>query len=270
MNILFHKTIQTSIGNIELITANHSRHHFPKHFHETFPFGVVTKGALGFHYRGKKVTAWRGSINLANPGEVHDGFPAADNGWQYRMFYVDRQVVNEVLNINQNSESFPWFNSGVIQDDKLARKIAWLHYQIEKNTNVDLETETQFSLLLEELFTHYAQHIPQQPSKLPGKDTLQPVFELLQERDILNSSLKQLADINGLSVGYFIRAFKKSCGLTPHQYQLVCKMERARNQILDNKSITEVALANGFVDQSHFHKTFKRFYGFTPAVLKSP
>ena len=268
MNILFHKNIQTSIGNIELITANHSRHYFPRHFHETFPFGVVTKGALGFHYRGEKVTAYRGTINLANPGEVHDGFPATDHGWQYRMFYIDRQVVNEILNLNRIPDAFPWFSNGVIRDDKLAAKIAWLHYKIENNQYETMEAETQFSIILEELFVHYAQQFPQ-TSKLPDRQTLNPVFKEIRENSHCSFTLKQLAETCGFSVGYFIRAFKKTSGLTPHQYQLVCRMENARSQILANKPISEVAILNGFVDQSHFHKTFKRFYGYTPAVLHS-
>ena len=269
MNIFFHKTIRTSIGNIELITASHSRHHFPKHFHETFPFGVVTKGALGFHYRGEKVTAWRGTINLANPGEVHDGFPATDNGWQYRMFYIDCKVVNEALGLKQKPQPFPWFNRGVIQDENLAAKIAWLHYMMEKNLYENLEVETLFTILLEEFFTHYAQQISKQPAKLPDRYVLQPIFKQIQENSHCSFSLKQLAETGGFSVGYFIRAFKKASGLTPHQYQLACRMEHARSQILAHKPISEVAIANGFVDQSHFHKTFKRFYGYTPAVLYS-
>ena len=268
MNTLFHQTIQTSIGKIELITANHSRHHFPRHFHETFPFGVVTGGALGFHYRGENVTAWQGTINLANPGEVHDGFPAADQGWQYRMFYVDRQVVDEVLGLTHSPEPFPWFSSGIIRDDQLAAKIAWLHYKIERTQYEDLQIETQFAILLEELFSHYAEQVPQ-PSKLPDQHVLQPVLKQIQENSQCSFTLKQMAETCGFSVGYFIRAFKKISGLTPHQYQLVCRMERARGQILANKSISEAAIANGFVDQSHFHKTFKRFYGYNPAVLYS-
>ena len=268
MNILNHKTIATSFGNIELITAKHSTHHFPRHFHETFPFGVVTNGALGFHYRGEKVTASRGTINLANPGEVHDGFPAADSGWQYRMFYIDQQVVNEILNLNREPGTFPWFSSGVIRDEQLAVKIAWLHYKIEKNFYEPLETETQFAILLEELFTHYARQVPQ-PFGFPDRHALQPIFDQIREYSYYSFTLKQLAETCGFSVGYFIRAFKKLSGLTPHQYQLVCRMERARREILANKSISDVAISNGFVDQSHFHKTFKHFYGYTPAALYS-
>jgi AraC-like DNA-binding protein len=268
MNILFHKTMHTSLGNVELMTANHSKHYFPRHFHETFPFGVVIKGALGFHYRGEKVTAWRGTINLANPGEIHDGFPASDNGWQYRMFYIDRQVVNQLLNQNQNPDTFPWFRTGVINDQALAAKTAWLHYWMEQNVLTELETESQFAMLLDELISRHALQHSSLPSIYPDKQTFTPVFEHLRENTSQTWSLKEMASACGFSVGYFIRAFKKISGLTPHQYQLVCRIERARSQILTGKSLILAANENGFVDQSHFHKTFKRFYGYTPAALQ--
>jgi AraC-like DNA-binding protein len=264
MNILFHQSIVTSLGTIECITANHSNHHFPRHFHETFPFGAVTNGILGFNYRGEKVSAWRGSINLANPGEIHDGFPLSDEGWQYRMFYVDLQFVNNIT----NSTQFPWFNDGVIYDPHLSASIAQFHKDIENKILNKLDIEIRLSLYLEEMIHRYTQRKLVEGDSSTNHKCIHLLMEEMRENCHLSYNLKQLAGQCGFSIGYFLRAFKQASGLTPHQFQIICRMEHARSQLIKNRPVSDVAMENGFYDQSHFYKTFKHFYGYSPASLQ--
>jgi AraC-like DNA-binding protein len=95
-----------------------------------------------------------------------------------------------------------------------------------------------------------------------------------QLREILNHidanlesdiRLAELAQIHGWSPYYFCRIFKKSTGLTPHQYVLRQRVEKAKN-LLGNSSLdlSNVALEAGFANQSHFGTIFRRFTGYTP------
>ncbi len=86
--------ILKDIGFVELLQASFTKQSFNKHFHEEFCFGVVESGQLDFNYRGKKVSANKGIINLCNPGEIHDGF--TKDGWSYKMFYVDTKLMKEL------------------------------------------------------------------------------------------------------------------------------------------------------------------------------
>jgi AraC family transcriptional regulator len=86
------------------------------------------------------------------------------------------------------------------------------------------------------------------------------------DRDL---SLKELAAIAQISSHYFVQLFKQSTGFTPHQYVIYCRVERAK-ELLKRKdlSIAEVARIVGFVDQSHFHRHFKRLVGMTPKAFQ--
>ncbi len=64
---------------------------------------------------------------------------------------------------------------------------------------------------------------------------------------------------------HMIRQFKKEVGLTPHQFQIQCRIRKAQKMLLCDKTIAEVALDTGFCDQSHFVKCFKKIVGMTPA-----
>ena len=81
-------------------------------------------------------------------------------------------------------------------------------------------------------------------------------------------SLESLAGAAGLSAFHFARLFKRSTGVSPHQYVLRCRVERARGLLMRAKaSIAEVAVEVGFCDQSHLAAHFKRVYGVSPKAF---
>ena len=76
----------------ELLAASFRRQVFARHFHEGYALGVIEGGALAFRYRGQELVAAPGEVNLAVPGEAHDGRAAAEAGWTYRMFYLEPEL----------------------------------------------------------------------------------------------------------------------------------------------------------------------------------
>jgi AraC-like DNA-binding protein len=78
-------------------------------------------------------------------------------------------------------------------------------------------------------------------------------------------SIAELARECGLSSGYFSRAFRQTTGVTPHQWLIRRRVERARQLLLGDKlSLADVALVCGFVDQSHFSRVFTKLEGDSP------
>ena len=67
---------------------------------------------------------------------------------------------------------------------------------------------------------------------------------------------------------HMIRQFKKEIGLTPHQFQIQCRIRKAQKMLLSNRTIAEVALDTGFCDQSHFVRCFKKIVGMTPTSFQ--
>ncbi|WP_439408629.1 helix-turn-helix domain-containing protein [Bradyrhizobium sp. DASA03076] len=77
--------------------------------------------------------------------------------------------------------------------------------------------------------------------------------------------LDQLAELCGRSTEYFVRLFKATNGVSPYQYVLNLRIERARTLLADETlSLAEIALACGFSHQEHFTRMFRRFTGITP------
>ena len=77
--------------------------------------------------------------------------------------------------------------------------------------------------------------------------------------------VEALAKLANLSVCYFVRAFKRSVGLTPHDYLIHRRVERTKELLSGTDlSLSEIALAAGFADQSHCARRFRQHVGMSP------
>ena len=75
-------------------------------------------------------------------------------------------------------------------------------------------------------------------------------------------TLEILAALAGLSVHHFARAFKVSVGLPPHRYLLQQRIQKAAELLKSGElPVTDIALAVGFADQSHFSRSFHALFG---------
>ena len=78
-------------------------------------------------------------------------------------------------------------------------------------------------------------------------------------------SMEELASVVRLSRSYFCRTFKSTTGVTPHQFQLTARIERAKTIILrSNLPLAQIALDVGFSDQAHFTRVFRKAEGISP------
>ena len=99
---------------------------------------------------------------------------------------------------------------------------------------------------------------------------LRRVIAFIDARIGDNISLEDLAGVAGVSRFHFHRQFKKSLGVTPHDYILRARIERAKGLLIESDlTVGEVSGAVGFVDQSHFSHTFRRLTAMTPRSFRN-
>ncbi|MCY7323926.1 MAG: AraC family transcriptional regulator [Phormidesmis sp. CAN_BIN36] len=94
---------------------------------------------------------------------------------------------------------------------------------------------------------------------------LEQAIEYINTHLSENLSLVAIATELEMSQYYFCRLFKRSTGLTPHQYLIQQRVERAK-QLLKQPELTiaHIAIKCGFANQSHLAKQFRQHTGLTP------
>lgn len=139
------------------------------------------------------------------------------------------------------------------------------------NLGSQLYLESLTNLLIVHMLRNYCALTPKLQTDQGG---LSP-RKLKQAIDYIQANLYQdlrqaaIAQELGMTQSYFCTLFKQSVGMTPHQYVLQQRIERAK-QLLEcsEMAIAEIALQCGFANQSHFTKHFHRFTNSTPRVYR--
>jgi AraC family transcriptional regulator, regulatory protein of adaptative response / methylated-DNA-[protein]-cysteine methyltransferase len=86
---------------------------------------------------------------------------------------------------------------------------------------------------------------------------------LIQEADGL-VRLAELADAVGLSRFHFQRVFKKVVGVSPRQYAMALRDQRAREELKRGGSVTQAVYAAGYNASSRFYERSSRALGMKP------
>ena len=96
-------------------------------------------------------------------------------------------------------------------------------------------------------------------------------YRLRRVKEFINAnleedlSLAEIAAVSDLSQYHFARAFRTSTGLTPQQYLMRQRVERAKELLAsDELPIVEISLRTGFKNQSHFTTLFRKLTNCTP------
>jgi AraC family transcriptional regulator len=104
---------------------------------------------------------------------------------------------------------------------------------------------------------------------LPG-NRLKRVLDYIAASLDEDISLAQLAAIAGMSPHYFSGLFKLSTGRAPHNYVLMERIKRAKQELRDPKrGIIDVGLDAGFQNPSHFARMFRKLVGTTPSQYRA-
>ena len=101
--------------------------------------------------------------------------------------------------------------------------------------------------------------------RLTRDDKMESVIDQLRAEDVNAPSIKRLAGANGMSHRQLNRRFKEATGLTPQQFMMRSRIERACEELREtDRPLSDIAYELGFCDQSAFTAQFRKRMTLTP------
>ena len=255
-----------SIPWFELRFTDKSTESYKDHYHSELSIGAVTQGATTMHLQGENYLVTTGSLVVIGPDTVHSCNPK-EGSRSYLMAYFDagwclalqRDILGEYDELQL--PEMPVVNNPALFSRLLS---------LANNLN-----QPGFVLSFSEQLTGFVADLLQLNDQCFKKNTpISPAY--IDEIKVLlthsldeNITLQQLAAKVGYNPYHLLRSFKKNVGLTPHEYRLNVRIDRAKKLLKRGLSPAAVAAETGFVDQSHFHRTFRQFAAATPGQYQS-
>ncbi|WP_144137836.1 helix-turn-helix transcriptional regulator [Paraburkholderia sp. BCC1884] len=248
----------------DLLTAEYHDHEFTPHWHDAYTIPVIVAGAEGYRYRGADYVAEAGGVPIINPGELHTGSKAVEAGWRYRVMYAPVDFIHELASeIAGKPQDLPWFAPGVIRDPDLAVRLARAHRLLEAGDDV-LAAEAAMLDALSTLLVRYSQAQTEAP-RFATDDVRVAIMKERLTADLVEPvTLADVAQTAGLSAFHAARLFTQTTGLPPHAWRNQVRLQRSLGPLRAGTSVTDVAAASGFTDQSHFTRHFRRMFGVPP------
>lgn len=100
---------------------------------------------------------------------------------------------------------------------------------------------------------------------------IQKAIEYIEMNYHRNISVRNIAEYIGLNRSYFSSLFKNSLNMSPENFLIKYRVNKACELLKQNKSlrIADVSRSVGYTDQLAFSKTFKKVKGYSPSEYLS-
>jgi AraC-like DNA-binding protein len=244
---------------IERIEAFFSGPAYALHRHDTYAVGVTLGGVQSFRYRGSMRNSLSGGTLVLHPDELHDGQAGREDGFHYRMAYIEPVSIQQVL----RGRPLPYIPGGLTNDPRLHAAVS----RLVPAPDVHIDG-FEFDDILYELAGALEEASPTRRRRSTRASLDYVAAEraraYLHEQVIHPIRLEHLEKISGRDRWKLSRDFRTLFGTSPYRYLVMRRLDRVKQQLAAGIPVAQTAIDCGFADQSHMTRHFTRTYGIPP------
>jgi AraC-like DNA-binding protein len=229
------------------------------HVHNHHQLIIAAKGHALFEIDGKGGVVDSHHACLAPARETHYFEGIGENS----------HIIIDIPNLQMHSRLESLFEQPryFSVDDNLKLLISYLD---KESNNFSYFPEAIHGCTLGLMASLHSRIIGDEPSKKSrSKLNIDSITRFIDENLDQKISVTQLADMHHVSSGHFSELFTNATSITPYQFILKKRLEKAYDLIItSNKPLSIIAEETGFSNQSAMTHSFQRNYGHSPKHLR--
>ena len=234
------------------------------HAHENhLELQYIGGGAAQIKIDGRTYLARKGDVVVYNAGVLHDECADSERGMSFYNFAVK----NFSAPLLPDNHLLANDVKPVLHTGKMSATVESIFREIfEQVSQKKVHAGAICHHLLNSLLVILSAQVPHEKI---FRDEFDESFsrckDFIDEHFTENISVEEMSRIANMSVSGFAHSFKKFFGLAPGQYLIRLKLGRAQKLLIGtDKNITEISMALGYDNVSHFNNQFKKFVGTSP------
>lgn len=239
-----------------------------KHWHRSVEIFAVFEGNLDFYLNNEVHPLYSGQFMLVNSNEIH----SIDAG--SRNYTVVLQISLKTFEKYYTAEQFIRFTHDKCgQDAKVMELIRDMYTTYcEKQCGYEMKVISRYYMLLYLLVSSYREaavssELVKQNKKL---NRLSMITNYIKENYTADLSLESLAEIFGYSPAYLSKLLKRYAGINYKAYLQSIRLECAYQELVNTeRTISSIAMDNGFASSKAFTRAFQSKYKMTPSEYRS-
>ena len=227
-------------------------------------FHFVTKGSGKLDISGRSYNLSKGDAFLI-PAETMSYYEASEKDpWSYS--WMGTAGIRASENVRRILRTAP--ENYVLRNldtDKYAASIK----KAATLTGTGFRNYFLSEMVLYELFAFLEEDLPGMEKTGHTPSLAERVRSYLNAKYTENLQVQQAADHFHVHPNHLSRVFREAYGITPKQYLLQCKTEKAKQLLRESDApVSLISISLGFEDQHAFSKLFRKYTGYAPVKYR--
>lgn len=239
-------------------------HEVGRHSHDEHEFFLPLQGEITVQYKDKTVKAGPGRILYVPPNLDHSFSSTAQGSGERVIWLVESKLWQKHAKTKYDPTS--------LLMNSLAKEIVFHLLIHQKADGAKYFVAALIEALAESLSGAqlsknriFIEHLQGKLSDERIKKTVQLINENLS-----GISISEIARQSGLSQRNFSRLFRQETGLTPKNYLILQRIEKAKTLLNETRlTITDISLEVGYNSLSKFIETFRKIEGILPSDFRN-
>lgn len=258
------------VSDIHIIRKNQSSSMADSHYHPYFELYYVVKGQCKIFVEHNLFVVNEGDLIILPPSTLHRSQYDQNTPVDRIILSFNEEYLLPLIKLISPSFNINIFTVGKLTFSGKARRDFLNHLLnlLEENRKSDVYKTINSHAIMLSLFAHIgrnSKNIKQEELIDITTASIQNAAKYIFENFNSEITLKQAADIAGMSETYFSRKFAEITGYGFKEYLTNIRIKKSQEILCSGKlSITQTAIACGFNDPNYFGDAFKKNTGLSP------
>ncbi|MBS4046935.1 MAG: helix-turn-helix transcriptional regulator [Alphaproteobacteria bacterium] len=240
--------------------------------HASFAMAAVLEGSFQYRCDNGRALLYPGAVMLGNLGACYECGHEHGSGDRCVSLHLSPALFGEIAASMAGSSGFQFRAAMLPALNSLTRPMAQI-------AALAANTSTSNHMAVEELVIDMAETVVEavaggnaRSAMLSAVDSrrISRVLRHIEAHAAEAIDLAGLASVACMSKYHFLRSFRRSTGVTPHQYLLGLRLRRAAQRLCSSRDpVSAIAYDAGFGDLSTFNASFRARFGASPGSFRS-